>query len=141
MDFDDTPEEAAWRARVRAFLEEHRDDLGRRSGPRTSDDRVARERQALLYDGGLVGVTWPLATPDWIWATVKGPWDAPPISTWKVWAPGSGGGAAAAWGCCWGCCIWLAIWLAMAMPIPMPIMSPMAPPPPGLLAAASMASA
>lgn len=60
MDFDDTPEEAAWRARVRAFLEEHRDDLGRRSGPRTSDDRVARERQALLYDGGLVGVTWPV---------------------------------------------------------------------------------
>lgn len=60
MDFDDTPDEAAWRARVRAFLEEHRDELGHRSGRRGFDDQVARRRQALLYDGGLVGVTWPV---------------------------------------------------------------------------------
>src|SRR6478735_7539648 len=59
MDFDDTPEEAAWRSQVRAFLEEHRAELGERSAQRGFDDEVAREREALLYDGGLVGVTWP----------------------------------------------------------------------------------
>ena len=59
MDFEDTPEEAAWRSTVRAVIEEHRAELGERSGRRGLDDKVARERQALLYDGGLVGVTWP----------------------------------------------------------------------------------
>ncbi|HWJ80773.1 MAG TPA: acyl-CoA dehydrogenase family protein [Nocardioides sp.] len=60
MDFDDTPDEAAWRAEVRAFLEEHRDELGTRADRRSFDDAVARERQALLYDAGYVGVTWPV---------------------------------------------------------------------------------
>ncbi|MBC9733245.1 acyl-CoA dehydrogenase family protein [Nocardioides marmotae] len=60
MDFDDTPDEAAWRAEVRAFIEEHREELGRRGDARGFDDQVARARQALLYDGGLVGVTWPV---------------------------------------------------------------------------------
>ncbi|MFC6343088.1 acyl-CoA dehydrogenase family protein, partial [Nocardioides hankookensis] len=59
MDFDDTPDEAAWRSQVRAFLEEHRSELGERTGRRELDDVTARQRQALLYDGGLVGVTWP----------------------------------------------------------------------------------
>jgi alkylation response protein AidB-like acyl-CoA dehydrogenase len=59
MDFEDTSEEAAWRSQVRAFLEEHRAELGQRSAQRGFDDKVAREREALLYDGGLVGVTWP----------------------------------------------------------------------------------
>ncbi|KQW47668.1 acyl-CoA dehydrogenase [Nocardioides sp. Root1257] len=59
MDFDDTPDEAAWRSQVRAFLQEHRSELGERTGRRELDDQVARRRQALLYDGGLVGVTWP----------------------------------------------------------------------------------
>lgn len=59
MDFDDTPDEAAWRAEVRAFLEAHKDELGDRSGMREFDDEVARRRQALLYDAGYVGVTWP----------------------------------------------------------------------------------
>lgn len=59
MDFDDTPEEATWRAKVRAFIEEHRDRLGHRGEQRGLDDAAARERQALLYDGGLVGITWP----------------------------------------------------------------------------------
>lgn len=59
MDFDDTPEEAAWRAEVRAFLESNRERLGSRSGQRSFDDGVSRERQALLYDAGYVGVTWP----------------------------------------------------------------------------------
>jgi alkylation response protein AidB-like acyl-CoA dehydrogenase len=60
VDFDDTPDEAAWRATVRSFIEEHRDELGRRSEQRTFDHTQARRRQALLYDGGLVGVTWPV---------------------------------------------------------------------------------
>ena len=34
MDFDDTPDEAAWRAEVRSFLEQHRDELGSRSAQR-----------------------------------------------------------------------------------------------------------
>jgi alkylation response protein AidB-like acyl-CoA dehydrogenase len=48
MDFDDTPEEAAWRAEVRTFLEGH---TGEKSG---------RAWQAALYDAGFVGVTWPV---------------------------------------------------------------------------------
>lgn len=59
MDFDDTPDEAAWRAEVRAFLEEHREELGSRAAQRDFDDGRARARQALLYEAGLVGVTWP----------------------------------------------------------------------------------
>jgi alkylation response protein AidB-like acyl-CoA dehydrogenase len=47
MDFDDTPDEAAWRAEVRSFLERHRP---------AGDPRAW---QAELYDAGLVGVTWP----------------------------------------------------------------------------------
>jgi alkylation response protein AidB-like acyl-CoA dehydrogenase len=54
MDFDDTPEEAAWRTEVRTFLEQHREVLGSR------DTEGARARQALLYDAGFVGVTWPV---------------------------------------------------------------------------------
>jgi alkylation response protein AidB-like acyl-CoA dehydrogenase len=56
MDFDDTPEEAAWRAEVRSFLEEHREELG---GAEKALE-VAKARQALVYDAGFVGVTWPV---------------------------------------------------------------------------------
>ncbi|MCL2542255.1 MAG: acyl-CoA dehydrogenase family protein [Nocardioidaceae bacterium] len=59
MDFEDTPDEAAWRDEVRGFLEEHKEQLGSRSGQRTFDETLARQRQALLYGAGLVGVTWP----------------------------------------------------------------------------------
>src|SRR5262245_27735855 len=48
MDFDDTPDEAAWRARVRTFLERHRDE-----------HEDPRAWQAALYEAGLVGVAWP----------------------------------------------------------------------------------
>jgi alkylation response protein AidB-like acyl-CoA dehydrogenase len=54
MDFDDTPEEAAWRAEVREFLERHREDGTKR------DVEAARAWQATLYDAGFVGVTWPV---------------------------------------------------------------------------------
>ncbi|MEP9361857.1 acyl-CoA dehydrogenase family protein [Nocardioides sp. CN2-186] len=60
MDFDDTPDEAAWRAKVRSFIEEHRDQLGSRADQRGFDDTVSRQRQALMYDAGYVGVTWPV---------------------------------------------------------------------------------
>ena len=59
MDFDDTPDEAAWRSQVRAFLEEHRDELGSRGTEKAFDADVSRTRQAMLYDAGYVGVTWP----------------------------------------------------------------------------------
>ncbi|MFC7273108.1 acyl-CoA dehydrogenase family protein [Paractinoplanes rhizophilus] len=48
MDFDDTPDEAVWRASVRAFLSRHR----------SVDD--PRAWQAMLYDAGFVGVAWPV---------------------------------------------------------------------------------
>jgi len=60
MDFDDTPEEAAWRTEVRSFLEEHREELGGGAAERGFDNVVSRQRQALLYDAGYVGVTWPV---------------------------------------------------------------------------------
>lgn len=53
MDFDDTPEEAAWRADVRAFLVRHHEDGTDR------EVEPARAWQASLYDAGFVGVTWP----------------------------------------------------------------------------------
>ncbi len=56
MDFDDTPDEAAWRQQVRAYLTEHRDEMR----PRHADSGAAlRRAQAVLYAGGYVGVTWP----------------------------------------------------------------------------------
>ena len=61
MDFDDTPDEAAWRERVRAHVTEHREELGSYGdrSRRNGDTTAARAAQACLYDGGLVGVTWP----------------------------------------------------------------------------------
>ena len=47
MDFDDTPDEAAWRSKVRSFIQEHRAELGERSAQRNFEDGSARERQAL----------------------------------------------------------------------------------------------
>ncbi len=58
MDFDDTPDEATWRSRVRSYLTEHRSQLGDRSTGR-GDVPAAKTSQACLYDGGLIGVTWP----------------------------------------------------------------------------------
>ncbi|TIC86799.1 acyl-CoA dehydrogenase [Nocardioides sp. GY 10113] len=61
MDFDDTPDEAAWRAEVRAFLAENKAELGDRAEEgRAFDNVLSRQRQALLYDAGYVGVTWPV---------------------------------------------------------------------------------
>jgi len=62
MDFDDTPEETAWRGRVRRFLEENTDDVVRGRDRHTDAAGAApRQRwQATLYDAGYVGITWPV---------------------------------------------------------------------------------
>jgi alkylation response protein AidB-like acyl-CoA dehydrogenase len=64
MDFDDSSEEAAYRDQVRTFLAEHDDQLEHGGGEQLSrpgEDSTAqlRHSQAVLYSGGLVGVTWP----------------------------------------------------------------------------------
>jgi alkylation response protein AidB-like acyl-CoA dehydrogenase len=61
MNFDDTPDEAAWRERVRTFITEHRDQLATYGDGRAGEDDLTRARlsQATMYDGGFVGVTWP----------------------------------------------------------------------------------
>jgi alkylation response protein AidB-like acyl-CoA dehydrogenase len=67
MDFDDTPEEAAFRAEARAWLSEHAapitDATPRRSpwggGDEAGHIRRAKAWQRALYDGGWAGVTWP----------------------------------------------------------------------------------
>ena len=72
VDFDDTPEEAAFRAEARAWLEAnaipkgHPDDFsaghlvdGLLRG--RAHQAVTREWQGRLYDGGWAGITWPKA--------------------------------------------------------------------------------
>jgi acyl-CoA dehydrogenase len=71
MDFDDTPEEAAYRAEARAFLDAKAErrtggdgDWSRRVVSLTETDeddfrRRCREWQATLYDNGWAGITWP----------------------------------------------------------------------------------
>ena len=71
MDLDDTPEQAAYRAQVRAWLEQHSpeapvldayeaagEDFGEDLG---EDEMIAARRvwQGKLAEGGLAGVTWP----------------------------------------------------------------------------------
>jgi alkylation response protein AidB-like acyl-CoA dehydrogenase len=69
VDFDDTPEEAAFRAEARAWLDAHAipkghpDDfsLGLWSGSYDEETYIARCRdwQHALYDAGWAGITWP----------------------------------------------------------------------------------
>jgi alkylation response protein AidB-like acyl-CoA dehydrogenase len=58
MDFRDTPEEAAFRARLRAWIAEHNPGL-----PASSTDDEYWTRQAewhtTLFDAGFFGLTWP----------------------------------------------------------------------------------
>jgi alkylation response protein AidB-like acyl-CoA dehydrogenase len=64
MDFDDTPEEAAFRAEARAWLAAHAPAHVLPEGTVLSDaDQVARGRawQRALYDGGYAGITLPRA--------------------------------------------------------------------------------
>ena len=64
MDLDDTPEQAAYRAQVRSWLDEHRGEAPILQGPGAIEDEdqivVARRLwQGKLAEGGLAGVTWP----------------------------------------------------------------------------------
>jgi alkylation response protein AidB-like acyl-CoA dehydrogenase len=68
MDFDDTPEEAAFRLEVRSWLKQHAEekDPGQLSSSHSFydfDDVFVTEGKAwqrLLYDGGWAGITWPV---------------------------------------------------------------------------------
>ena len=71
MDFEDTPQEAAFRAEVRVFLDEHAvlkrgDDSdwsrqGASTDPVVAEDyrRRCQDWQATLYDHGWAGIAWP----------------------------------------------------------------------------------
>jgi alkylation response protein AidB-like acyl-CoA dehydrogenase len=64
VDLDDTPEQAAYRAQVRAWLEEHKAQAPILAGPGALTDEAEilaarRTWQGKLAEGGLAGVTWP----------------------------------------------------------------------------------
>jgi alkylation response protein AidB-like acyl-CoA dehydrogenase len=64
VDLRDTPQQAEYRARVRAWLQEHQGEApavrGTRAGAEEDAYVSARRRwQGLLAEGGLAGVTWP----------------------------------------------------------------------------------
>ncbi len=64
MDLDDTPEQAAFRAQVRSWLEEHKAEAPIIAGPdaiKDEDEIIAARRvwQGKLAEGGLAGLTWP----------------------------------------------------------------------------------
>lgn len=71
MDFDDTPQEAAFRSEVRAWLEAHakpkstKAQLALHHDPSPEADaehvRRCKEWQRTLYQGGWAGITWPTA--------------------------------------------------------------------------------
>src|SRR5581483_1909451 len=72
MDFKDSPEDAAWRAEVRAWLEENAERLPEGEEPAYNlpgedheDEPEFVERwkawQKKLYDGGYAAITWPKA--------------------------------------------------------------------------------
>jgi alkylation response protein AidB-like acyl-CoA dehydrogenase len=61
LDLNDTPEQAEFRARARAWLEEHKGEAPPRSGSTEDPAWVAARRtwQGKLAEAGLAGVTWP----------------------------------------------------------------------------------
>ena len=64
MDLNDTPEQAEYRAKVRGWLEQHRDEapvLRGEGAIKEEDAAVAAHRawQRKLAEAGFVGVTWP----------------------------------------------------------------------------------
>ncbi|HYB24543.1 MAG TPA: acyl-CoA dehydrogenase family protein [Solirubrobacteraceae bacterium] len=64
MDLDDTPEQAAYRAQVRGWLDEHKREAPVLQGEgalQDEDEIIAARRvwQGKLAEGGLAGVTWP----------------------------------------------------------------------------------
>ncbi len=64
MDLDDTPEQAAHRTKVRAWLEQHKGEAPVLTGPGALTDEAEivsarRAWQGKLAEAGLAGVTWP----------------------------------------------------------------------------------
>ena len=64
MDLDDTQEQAAYRAQVQSWLDEHKPEAPVLDGPGALQDEseiIAARRawQGKLAEGGLAGVTWP----------------------------------------------------------------------------------
>jgi alkylation response protein AidB-like acyl-CoA dehydrogenase len=64
VDLDDTPDQAAYRAQVRSWLEEHKSEAPILQGPDALQDEqeiiaARRKWQGKLAEGGLAGVTWP----------------------------------------------------------------------------------
>ena len=61
MDFRDTPEQAAFRDEVRAWLDENLPDelRGHRGGDARFDAPEFRRWSRALHDGGWVGISWP----------------------------------------------------------------------------------
>jgi len=63
MDLEDTPEQAAFRSRVRAWLADHAAEAPPRTVLAPQDDAAVERRrtwQARLADAGFAGVTWPV---------------------------------------------------------------------------------
>jgi alkylation response protein AidB-like acyl-CoA dehydrogenase len=64
VDLDDTPEQAAYRAQVRSWLDEHKSEAPVLKGPGALEDEAEilaarRAWQGKLAEAGLAGVTWP----------------------------------------------------------------------------------
>jgi alkylation response protein AidB-like acyl-CoA dehydrogenase len=61
VDLRDKPEEAAFRAELRAWLDANlpEDRRGARGGAQRFDDSFGREWSRKLYEGGYAGLTWP----------------------------------------------------------------------------------
>jgi alkylation response protein AidB-like acyl-CoA dehydrogenase len=61
VDFRDTPEQAAFRGELRAWLDEHLPDelRGHRGGGARFDGPEIRQWSRVLHDGGWVGISWP----------------------------------------------------------------------------------
>ena len=61
MDLRDTPDEAAFRAELRAWLDANLPEArrGGRGGAARFDDPFGREWSRMLYDAGYAGLTWP----------------------------------------------------------------------------------
>jgi alkylation response protein AidB-like acyl-CoA dehydrogenase len=70
VDFDDTPQEAAFRAEARSWLESHAKEKGSEMklslyhdpSPEADAESVRRSKewQRTLYEGGWAGITWPV---------------------------------------------------------------------------------
>ena len=95
MDFNDTKEEAEFRAEARAFLEKHLEPKGKQAGRRrgSGDEfmKKAKAWQALKADNKFAQITWPkewggrCGTPmqNVIWGQEEGKSDAP-IGIWRI---------------------------------------------------------